>query len=633
MGCTSQWLRLDAIPGPGEARPRPGPMQRGGKVRKARIDVVDGKAEGGRAPGRPAKGAGVGRPGEDGPRLPREIAQRLRQAEVLFEVTDEGVLVWDAEDRIVAVNPAFTAITGYGLQEVLGEAPRFLRSGRHDEAFYDEMRRTLERTGRWTGEIWIRHKDGEVFLEWLTVLALDGEDGTIEQSIGVLSGVARRRQDDDRLYHLSNFDALTGLPSRQLLEGQLQEAVDAATRHGGGVALICLDLDNLKTINESLGHALGDRILVRVAEVLRSCLGPSHLLARFSGDQFMIVVSGSAGADGARALAEGLLEAVSEPFAIEAHSGDIRLAANAGIALWPNDGAAPGSLIRNAHAAAIHAKRRGRDTYLFFAERLNARAMERLELENKLRRAIDTGELVLHYQPIIDLRRGRPNGVEALVRWRDADGGLIGPANFIPLAEERGLIGALGDWVLRAACAQARQWQEAGLPALRMAINLSPHQLVGDDFTARVEGVLSDTGLAPEFVEFEVTESALMDRVEDVAAKLGRLRELGVRLSIDDFGTGYASLSYLKSFAVDAIKVDASFVADIGKSEEGEKLVSAVVAIGQSLGLTVTAEGVESEAQLVFLRQHWCDQVQGAYFSPPVPADELAKLASWQGRS
>jgi diguanylate cyclase (GGDEF)-like protein/PAS domain S-box-containing protein len=576
---------------------------------QAKVEPVDGlvKSDGGSGAGAPT----TRHPGPD---------------QVLFEAVNEGVAVLDGERRIIAVNPAFTAITGFEAADIVGEPANMLRSERYDEAFYEDLWASVDGGGRWDGEVWMRHRDGGVFLEWLTVLVAHDDDGAGARYLAMLRGVSGRRHDDDRLLHLSNFDALTGLPSRRLLEGHLQEAMEAAKRGGGAVALICLDLDNLTTINESLGPALGDRVLMEAAEKVRRRLVPGHTLARYSGDEFMIIVPDASGEDGAGPVARDVLAAVSTAFTIEGHGDEIRLAANAGIALSDDDGDTPLELMRNAHAAAVHAKKQGRDTFLFFAERLNARVLERLGLEGRLRRAIEADELILHYQPIIDLRHGRMTGVEALVRWQDPESGLIGPSNFIPLAEETGLIGALGDWVLCAACAQARAWIDAGLPEMRMAINLSPFQLVGDAFAERVEAVLAGQELTPRTVEFEITESALTERVEDVGAQLAQLRELGVRLAVDDFGTRYASLSHLRNFAVDSIKVDGGFVADIGKREDGAKLVTAVIAIGQSFDLTVTAEGVESAVQLQFLRQHWCDQAQGFHFSRPLPAAELEAL-------
>lgn len=550
-----------------------------------------------------------------------------RWGAALFHHSGEAVFIVDPEDRIVAVNPAFTAITGYDAADIVGRNPEVLWSRHNDDSNFGQMRQDLAKTGSWEGEVWNRRKDGEVFLDRLSIFSLTDEDDAATASyIAILSGVSRRQREEMRFLHLANFDALTDLPSRQLLEGRLQDAIDAARMANDEVAVICLDLDNLKAINEGLGHEIGDQMLAGAANSLRGRIIDGQTLARFSGDEFVIVVP-LAGADSDAAIvARSLLDALDVPQQIAGDDDGLRLTASAGIAVFPRDGETPGALIRNAHTAALHARRQGAQNYLYFAADLNKRAMERMGLESRLRRAVDAGEMQLHYQPVVDLRRGRISGVEALLRWRESEDHLLAPANFVPLAEERGMIEDLGDWVLSTACQQARAWREGGLPDLQIAINLSPRQLAVDDFPERVEDVLAETGLTPDRIEFEITESALIRSIEDVDAKLRRLREMGTRLAVDDFGTGYASLSYLRRFAVDAIKIDASFVADIGGSGDGEKLVAAIVAIGQSLDLEVVAEGVETEEQLRFLRRHWCERVQGFHVSRPLPADELEAL-------
>ena len=568
---------------------------------------------------------GTSSPSDDGAVIENSNA-RSRWGAALFRHSGEAVFIADQENRIVAVNPAFTAITGYDEADVIGRAPEILWSQQHSDSFFVEMWKDLESTGSWEGEVWNRRKDGEVYLDRLSIFSLADEEGVAERYVAILSGVSRRQREEMRFLHLANFDALTELPSRQFLEGCLQEAIDAARPSGGEVAVICLDLDNLKAINDGLGHEIGDRVLAGAARSLRGRITDGQTLARFSGDEFVIVVPLADTDADAAVVARSLLEALDAPQRIDDDDEGLRLTACAGIALFPHDGETPGTLIRNAHTAALHARRQGSQNYLYFAADLNKRAMERMGLESRLRRAVDANELQLHYQPIIDLRSGRISGVEALLRWRESADRLMAPANFVPLAEERGMIEELGNWVLHAACGQAKAWREAGLPDLQIAINLSPRQLAIGDFPQRVEDALAETGLTPDRVEFEITESALIQSIEDVDVKLRRLREIGVRLAVDDFGTGYASLSYLRRFAVDAIKIDASFVADIGGSGDGEKLVAAIIAIGQSLDLDVVAEGVETEEQLRFLRRHWCERVQGFHISRPLPADELEAL-------
>ena len=564
----------------------------------------------------------------DAERSSDHASARLRWCEALFRHAGEAVYVANRDNRIVAVNPAFSTITGYPDDEVIGADPEFLRSDQHDNSAVGKMGNSLATTGEWQGEVWNRRKDGEVFLDWMTVVSLEDDAGEIEWYVAILSGVGRRRHWQSRFLHLANFDALTDLPSRQFLEGHLQDVIVAARSSEGEVAVICLDLENLKAVNDDFGHEVGDRVLATAAQTLGNHVQMGQILARFSGDEFVLIAPVDEREADASAIARLLLEAFEEPQRI----GDVgdgeefHLTASAGIALFPHDGETPGVLIRNAHTAALHARRQGSQTYKFFAADLNRRAMERMGLESRLRRAVEADQLRLLYQPVVDLKSGRISGVEALLRWQDSDDRMMTPEQFVPLAEERGLIKGIGDWVLQEACEQARRWQQSELPDLQIAINLSPRQLAMGDFPGRVEEILAKEGLRPESVEFEITESALIRSIEDVDAKLRRLREIGVSLAVDDFGTGYASLSYLRRFAVDAIKVDASFVADIGKEGDGEKLVTAVIAIGQSLGLDVVAEGVETAEQLDFLRRHWCERVQGFHVSRPLSADDLEAL-------
>ena len=553
--------------------------------------------------------------------------ERLRLASIIFDSTSECIMVTDSKNRIVTVNPAFTTTTGYTAEDVIGEDPRLLRSDRHDADFFEEMWENLRGTDRWEGEIWNARKDGEVFPARMSIVMVRDEGGNPVRHVVVFNDITRHKRDEERISYQANYDSLTDLPNRRLFQDRLRLELARAARSGRKAALLYVDLDNFKVVNESLGHAVGDALLVEMAERFKSCLGEGDTLSRIGGDVFVALLSEIRSEKETIQVVRDLLTTLSKPQVLDGR--EIVMTASIGVALFPDDGDTPVDLIRNAGSAGNHAKEQGRNTYQFFTEDMNFRAMERLSMENKLRRALDRDELVLHYQPKVELRRGGVVGVEALVRWQSPEEGLIPPDRFIPLAEETGLIIPLGDWVLRKACAQARAWLDAGLPAMRMAVNMSARQLTKGTLMADVVGILEQTGLPPDLLELEITESSLMERLEETAATLRQLRNMGIHLTADDFGTGYSSLNYLRSLPLDSIKIDQSFVSDIGtvNSESGaEGLVSAVIGIGQSLNLKVIAEGVENHQQLAFLRQQWCDQIQGFLFSRPIPADDFATL-------
>ncbi len=556
----------------------------------------------------------------------KQAEEHLRLASTIFEITAEAILVSDSRNRIVMVNPAFTEITGYTQEEVAGRDPAFLSSGRHDAGFYDTMWDALADTGRWEGEIWNRRKNGEVFPEWLSIAAVRGENDATEYYVAAFSDITKRKQDEERIDHRANYDALTDLPNSRLIQDRVDQALAQAAHTGDRVGVLYLDLDNFKFVNDTMGHGVGDVVLGEMARRMRSCLRDRDAIGRVEGDEFMVFLAAIQSPEETTMVARRLLEAVSRPMVLAGRRDDIVVTTSVGIAVYPEDGDTTAELMRNAATAAFHAKERGRNNYQFFTDDMNIRAMERLSLENRLRRALERGEMVLHYQPKVNLRHGRIVGVEALVRWQSPEEGLVTPGKFIPLAEETGLIVPLGEWVLRTACAQAKAWQDAGLAPLRMGVNLSARQLSKPDLLADIMRILDETGLPPEHLEMEITESSLMERADDAITTLGEMRAMGIHLTADDFGTGYASLNYLRNFPLDAIKIDRSFVSDIGGGRGASMLAAAVIAIGQSLDLTVTAEGVENEAQLAFLRQHWCDEIQGSYFSPALPAAEFEVL-------
>ena len=552
----------------------------------------------------------------------RRNEESLRQAATVFEQTRDGVAITDADGTIVAVNRAFTEITGYESEEVVGRNPRLLKSGHHDASFYAAMWSELHKRGFWQGEIINRRRNGSTYPEWLTISAVLDECGRTERYIGVFTDISRIRDAEARAEFVAYHDILTRLPNRTLLNIRYQHALDRAQRHGRKLALLIIDLDLFKNINDSLGHEFGDRLLLAISERFRSRLRDEDTLARLHGDEFALLMEDVEVAADAAVLARDLLRALEPPFRI-GNADDIYIGASVGISVSPDDGSDLAALLRNADAAVNLAKQQGRKTLRFYTESLTTQALERMSLEARLRKAMELGQLTLHYQPLIDAHNGAVIGSEALARWFDPEHGMIAPMRFIPVAEDSGLIAPLGAWVLHTACRQMKEWLDAGRPLRSIAVNLSPRQFFLQDVPELVRQTLADTGLDAHFLELEITEGILIERGDEAVAILNRLRELGVRLSIDDFGTGYSSLSYLKRFPIDKLKIDQSFVRDITSNAGAAEIASTIIAMGRSLKLSVLAEGVETAAQRAFLERHGCDYYQGYLFSRPVPAEQF----------
>ncbi|MEY6433400.1 PAS domain S-box protein [Thioalkalicoccus limnaeus] len=551
--------------------------------------------------------------------------EQIRQAARVFESTADGVIITDAAERILAVNRAFTAITGYSEAEALGKTPRLLKSGRHDRPFYEAMWAAIARAGSWRGEIWNRRKDGALLLGLMTISAIADDRDRVINYVAVFSDITHFTETQERLEYLSHHDALTDLPNRALFQNRLAQALDRCTRNQAWLAVLILDLDRFKLVNDSLGHAQGDEFLRRVAADLVGTMRPSDLLARASGDEFLVMLEGLNGPHEAAEIARDLLRLCARPRPL----GDQTLAitASIGIGVFPVDGRDAATLLRHADTALTKAKAEGVDSYQFFEPALEEGAMERLRLEIGLRQALERGEFQLHYQPQVRLADGALVGAEALLRWSSPVLGPVPPNRFIPLAEEIGLINELGLWVLEEACRQLAAWDQAGLHLPRLAINLSIRQLEQGDLVARVGEILERTAIDPSRIELEVTESMLMRRTDLSVAILGRLRELGLRLVIDDFGTGYSSLAYLRRLPLQQLKIDKSFVDDILSDANCQAIAGAIVALGHSLDLEVVAEGVETAEQADYLRSADCDLAQGYHFARPMPPDELA--ARW----
>ncbi|MBR0567883.1 EAL domain-containing protein [Azoarcus sp. L1K30] len=547
--------------------------------------------------------------------------QKLKQAAAVFENTAEAVLITDVDHRIVAVNRAFTVITGYTADEAIGRKPSMLSSGRQGESFYAGMWREVSVTGHWQGEIWNRRKGGEVFPELLTVSTVRDEEGFITHFVGVFSDISAMKQAEAKLQHQAHYDALTDLPNRVLLNLRLEHGVERVRRSGMMMAALFMDIDRFKNINDSLGHPVGDELLIEIAQRLRGRMRAEDTLARLGGDEFVILLDRIQRAEDVANFAQEVIDLMNQPYHLSSGQ-EVFVGASIGISLFPHDNDDHRQLIRNADAALYEAKAAGRNVYRFYTEALTAAAQERLALEVALRRALERDELVLHYQPVIAVASGHTIGVEALVRWRQSSGELTSPQRFIPVAEETGLIVPLGAWVMEQACRQGRAWLDAG-DVLSVAVNLSSRQFADGALVDMVRGVLDRTGFPAPLLTLELTESAVMAQPDRAVDVLKALKAIGVKFSIDDFGTGYSSLAYLKRFPVDALKIDRSFVADIVRDESDRMIVSTIVAMAHQLRLDVIAEGVETAEQLALLSALGCAACQGYLFGHAVNASEI----------
>ncbi|MHC8384357.1 phosphodiesterase DibA [Pseudomonas sp. LB3P14] len=550
-----------------------------------------------------------------------EDRERLRQAAAVFDCTREGVLVTDCKGLIVHVNRAFMEITGYQREEVLGQLPSLFKSGHHPPGFYQAMFATLGSTGEWSGEIWNRRKSGEIYPQWQTIRIIHDDRRRVSHYVAVFSDISAIKNSEHELTHLAHHDPLTDLPNRLLFTDRAEQALASAQTHKRGCALLMIDLDHFKMINDSLGHTIGDQLLKAVAERLKAMFGSGITLARLGGDEFAVLAESCPQLVHAAALAQRIIEGLKEPFKIDGHQ--LFINTSIGISLFPSDALNAEQLLRNADSALFKAKSAGRDGYALYTEELTAHAQQRVETAFELRRALEQQELRVYYQPVHDLKSSRLIGVEALVRWEHPQRGLVSPAEFIPIAERTGLIAEIDAWVMQQACQQMCQWQAAGVLLSFVAVNVSSRLFARRELYQQVAQVLHDTGLDPAYLELEVTESAVMEDPEVALEQMHRLRELGVRLAIDDFGTGYSSLLRLKRLPVQKLKIDQGFVAGLPWDEDDAAIVRVIIALAQSMGMQVHAEGIEQVEQASFLLEHSCDLGQGYWFGRPVPAGQL----------
>lgn len=547
----------------------------------------------------------------------------LRLAARVFESSGEAILITDAKSLVVAVNHAFVEMSGYQSEEVLGKNPNILASGRHDVDFYRAMWEDINNYGYWQGEIWDKHKRGRIYPKWMSITAVRDTKGEVTNYISIARDTTEQTEAEKNIHFLAYYDVLTGLPNRTLLRDRLGQMIAVSHRDHNQFALLFMDLDRFKYINDSMGHSVGDRLLQAVALRIQQHVREEDTVARLGGDEFIVLLRDT-GENGAAVVARKLLEALATPYDLEGHV--ISTQASIGICIFPEHAQDADTLIKNADMAMYSAKEVGRNNYQFFKPEMNFRVDLLFSMEKDLRLALERGEFYLNYQPQVDLATGKLCGVETLIRWNHPEKGAISPAEFIPVAEETGQIVAIGEWVLRTACAQMVEWRKAGLADITLAVNLSMRQLRQPVLIDLVKSVLAESGLEPQFLELEITEGIMMGDNQIAMRFLGEMDNLGVHLSIDDFGTGFSSLNYLKKLPVDKLKIDQSFVRDIETDESDAAIIRSIISLGHRLNLRVIAEGVETQEQLDFLRIRGCDEMQGYFYARPMSAESFAEF-------
>ena len=558
----------------------------------------------------------------------KRAEEDLRIAAITFE-SQEGMMVTDANGIIVRVNQAFTRLTGYSTEEAVGKTPSLLKSGRHDQAFYQGMWAALKEKQYWQGETWNRRKNGKIYAEWLTITAVTAPDGHITHYVGTFSDITQNREAEAEIHRLAYYDPLTQLPNRRLLQDRLGQALAASRRSGYYGAILFLDLDNFKTLNDTRGHEVGDLLLVEVAQRLHTCVRGGDTVGRLGGDEFVILLEdlseeAEAAAAQSKLVGEKVQEVIARPYLLK--DCEYHCTTSIGISLFRDHNLTVEDLLMHADLAMYQAKDAGRNTLRFFDPAMQAALDARSALETDLRLAMKHQQLLLYYQPQMESTRG-VTGAEVLLRWVHPERGLVLPGDFISLAEETGLILPIGHWVLEMACAQLKAWENnLHTRDLQLAINVSAHQFRQQDFVAQVQQVLLETGADPTRLKIELTESLVLDSVSDTITKMQALKAIGVGFSMDDFGTGYSSLSYLKRLPLDKLKIDRSFVNDLATNINDAAIVLAIITMGRTFGLNVIAEGVETEAQRDFLDRNGCHAFQGYLFSRPVPLAEFEQF-------
>ncbi|MBI6701776.1 putative bifunctional diguanylate cyclase/phosphodiesterase [Pseudomonas viridiflava] len=547
-----------------------------------------------------------------------------RLAATVFDAASEGIVIFDPDYCILTVNQAFSRVSGYLPEDVIGRRVTDIASSRDARRHFQAIHQSLEQIGQWQGELVEARKNGELYPQWLQLNVVLDKAGKLSHIVGFFSDLSSRRAAEERMRYLAHFDELTGLANRSLFNERLREARERVRSGGRSLALLHINLDRFKLLNESLGHEIADQLLRHVARRLSSAMPEADTIARLSGDEFAVLFDGYSNLSSLARVTNRLLGKLRVPLSVAGH--ELVISASVGISLLSDSAREVSALVSQANMAMQHAKHLGGNNFQFFTQSLQASTLERLQLEIQLRRAIEEQQLQVFYQPKLCLRTGRLDSAEALVRWHHPQRGMVAPGEFIGLAEETGLISAIGEFVLRQACWQACEWQRQGMAPIRVSVNLSVHQLRQGKLVSLVRQVLEETGLAPQWLELELTESQLLDSVEHIIVTFQQLRDLGVKLAIDDFGTGYSSLSYLRRFPVDYVKIDRAFISGLGDGTEDAAIIQAIISMAHSLGLKVVAEGVENQSQLEFLRSHGCDEVQGYLISRPIEATAMAGI-------
>ena len=554
----------------------------------------------------------------------KELEEQRRLAATVFEAASEGIVILDPDYALIAINQAFSHVTGYQIEDMLGRNVVELPCSRDARRHYPVIHQALEQHGSWQGELVEARKNGELYPQWLQLTAVRDVRGNVSHIVGFFTDLSARRASEERMRYLSHYDELTGLANRALFRERLHDAYQRIRQGGRSLALLHINLDRFKLLNDSLGHEVADQLLQKMARRLVNALPEADTIARLSGDEFAVLFDAYGNLSSLARVATRLSAKLRLPLNIEGH--ELVVSASMGISMLPDNARDIPALVSQSNMAMQHAKHLGGNNFQFYTDSLQASTLERLQLENQLRKAIDEHQLKVFYQPKLCLATGRLNAAEALVRWDHPTMGRVPPGDFIGLAEETGLIGPIGEFVLRQACWQACEWQRQGLAPIRVSVNLSVHQLRQGKLVSLVRQVLEETALDPQYLELELTESQLLDSVEHIIATFQQLRDLGVKLAIDDFGTGYSSLSYLKRIPVDYVKIDQAFIRGLGQGREDAAITRAIIAMAHGLALKVVAEGVEDQQQLDFLRGEQCDEVQGYLISPPVRAEGLADL-------
>lgn len=553
------------------------------------------------------------------------VASALLKATAV-EATGNIVVMTDSRAKIEYVNHAFLEASGYSQEEILGESALVLCHDQNGEDLWKTISESVLRDGTWQGEIICSKKNGDVYPAWVCISSVKNGEGYADHYVGFSFDISLLKENEQRLQHMAHYDLLTNLPNRSLMYDRLKQAISLAKRYQYPVAVMLLDIDRFKEVNDTLGHHVGDQLLMEASFRLIGCVRESDTIARMGGDEFLVILSEVGNANNVAHVAQKLLEALSMPFQLDAQ--DVFVSASIGIAMYPSDGDDMHMLVRSADTAMYHAKAQGKNNFKFFTEGINRSTVERFMLESRFRRALEKLEFQLNYQPKVDLATGKMTGMEALLRWYHPEQGSVNPSLFIPLAEETGLVIPLGEWALREACRQSKAWQNEGMQPLRVSVNLSARHFHKKGLIDMIIRVLEETGLDPRHLMLEITESTIIENVEETIDTLNEFRAMGIGISVDDFGTGFSSLNYLNRFSIDELKIDKTFIQDISAKSDSRKVITAIIALAHNLNLKVVAEGVETEEQLRFLRENDCDQVQGYYFSRPLSTEEFSRQVS-----